>query len=120
MITEVGFNDEKKRINLEILMRGSVDGFTARAFHKKCDNKQNVLCVFESDQGYVFGGFTHVGWTSPLESKKVKDKEAWLFSLTHDSVHQQVDQNVYAIEHNKGYLAIFGSNQDENDFYIYD
>ena len=101
-------------------MQGSVDGYTAKAFHKKCDNKQDVICVFESDQGYVFGGYTHVGWASPLESKQVKDKDAWLFSLTHDSVHKQNEGNIFAIEHNKNYLAIFGSKEDKNDLYIYD
>ncbi len=51
LIVEQGFNNEKKRqvIKLEKLMQGSVDGYTAKAFHKKCDNKQDVLCVFESD-----------------------------------------------------------------------
>jgi hypothetical protein len=71
-------------------MRGSVDGFSARAFHKKCDNKENMLCLFESDQGYVFGGYTKVGFTAPLAegSKKVRDKDAWIVSLSHESVHR--------------------------------
>ncbi len=60
----------------------------------------------------MFGGYTHVGWSSPLESKPVKDKDAWLFSLTHDSVHKQNDGNVYAVEHNKDYLVIFGFKDD--------
>ncbi len=71
-----------------------------------------MLCLFESDQGYVFGGYTKVGFTAPLAegSKKVRDKDAWIVSLSHESVHRQIDEeNGYAMEHNKDYLAIFGS-----------
>ncbi len=68
-------------------MQGTKDGFTASKFHSMCDGVPNTLCLFESHLGYLFGGFTSVPWSSPSKHKSFSDPSAWLFSLTHDSIH---------------------------------
>lgn len=83
-----------------------------------CDDKPNILLVAESSQGHLFGGFTSVPWR--LENRKrVRDDKAFLFSLTHDTVHHIIGDSP-AVEHTKeGYIAIFGHGGLE-DLYIYD
>ena len=44
-----------------LLFRGSRDGFTASAFHSRCDNKGPTVTVVNSD-GNIFGGFTESAW----------------------------------------------------------
>ena len=44
-----------------LLFRASRDGFTASAFHSRCDNKRPTITVVESDAN-IFGGFTENAW----------------------------------------------------------
>ena len=46
-----------------LLFRGSRDGFTAHAFHTKCDNKGPTVTIVKSGNN-VFGGFTRNSWKS--------------------------------------------------------
>ena len=43
---------------IEILWRGSRDGFGACIFHQLCDHKGKTLTVVKTKSGSVFGGFT--------------------------------------------------------------
>lgn len=48
----------------ENLWRGTRDGFTARNFHSKCDDKGKTLTVIKTERGSVFGGYTDISWKS--------------------------------------------------------
>jgi hypothetical protein len=47
-----------------LLWRGTRDGFTAKAFHRRCDGHTNTLTLILERDGNVFGGFTPVEWES--------------------------------------------------------
>jgi hypothetical protein len=49
---------------LQILWRGSRDGFGAAEFHRRCDNHVNTVTVILNTEGDIFGGFTPVPWDS--------------------------------------------------------
>ena len=78
---------KEKPFKLTLVMQGSRDGFTASKFHKLCDGIPNTLSLFESNSGHLFGGFTSIPWSSPKSNKAIADPHAWLFSMTHDSIH---------------------------------
>jgi len=60
-----GFLDEDNIDgSLELLYRGSRDGFDASSFHTNCDNKGPTVTVIKSTEGFVFGGFTDKSWSS--------------------------------------------------------
>lgn len=46
-----------------LLFRASRDGFTADAFHSKCDNKGPTVTIVKSGKN-IFGGFTEQPWTT--------------------------------------------------------
>ena len=46
-----------------LLYRGSTDGFEAKAFHDKCNDKGPTLCVISSNH-QVFGGYASSSWNS--------------------------------------------------------
>jgi hypothetical protein len=71
---------------LELLFKGSRDGFKSDDFNRLC-NKPNTLSVVESEFGKVFGGFTSLAWQK--EGFWKPDEMAWIFSLTHKTVHRQ-------------------------------
>jgi hypothetical protein len=72
--------------SLELIFKGSRDGFKSADFNRLC-NKPNTLSVVESEFGKVFGGFTSLAWDTSGNWKP--DEKAWIFSLTHKTVHRQ-------------------------------
>ena len=46
-----------------LLFRASQDGFTAQAFHARCDNKGPTVTIVKSGNN-IFGGFTENSWNS--------------------------------------------------------
>ncbi|RMG98920.1 MAG: hypothetical protein D6706_06460, partial [Chloroflexi bacterium] len=49
----------------DLLYRGSVDGFTASAFHTKCDNQGATLFIARNaTTNEIFGGYNPVSWAS--------------------------------------------------------
>ena len=43
--------------DLDLLYRGSRDGWKTLYFHAKCDNKGETIAVIRSNGGFIFGGF---------------------------------------------------------------
>jgi hypothetical protein len=54
----------------KLLWRGSRDGFSALAFHRRCDGHTNTLTVILDTHGSIFGGFTPVSWESRVWNGK--------------------------------------------------
>jgi hypothetical protein len=52
--------EELRAKGVNLLWRGSRDGFTAREFHRHCDRRANTLILIADTDGNVFGGFTPV------------------------------------------------------------
>ena len=64
--------DENKNIkDIKLLYRGSRDGFEAKSFHEKCDNKGETLTIIESKDNYIFGGYTEINWDSTIWNGKI-------------------------------------------------
>ena len=64
---------------MELLSRGSRDGWKASDVNSNCDNKGATITVIRSSDGFIFGGFSDKSWKSSVgwcESDK-----AFLFSL---------------------------------------
>ena len=47
-----------------LLHRASRDGFESKSFHDHCDNIKGTLTIVKTVTGYIFGGYTEVGWKS--------------------------------------------------------
>ena len=66
--------------DLELLYRGSLDGWKGSDFHAKCDDKGATITVIRSSDGFIFGGFADKPWKSSAGVWCESDK-AFLFSL---------------------------------------
>ena len=55
----------------KLLYRGSRDGDKTKTCHKLCDNKQNVLIIMQTDNNYIFGGYSKIGF------KAINDINKW-------------------------------------------
>lgn len=78
--------DQEKRIcsllgnvELHLLYKASVHGYTASAFHQRCDHQGPTLIVAYSNSGDIFGGYTSKDYTQTQQN--INDKNAFLFRL---------------------------------------
>lgn len=97
--------------------RATTDGFSAAAFHARCDRRPRLLVLVRALEGnWLFGGFTAVGFIPPMEESEFvfsyADPDAFLFSLTNslgrpeklESKRTGVD-----LSYDCNYSATFGS-----------
>ena len=63
----------------QLKYQGTKDGFTASAFHSKCDNLGPSLTIIKTNTGHIFGGFTSISWNST--GNYYKDSNAFIFTI---------------------------------------
>ena len=85
-----------RNCNLILLYQMTKDGNSCSTFHDKVDNQGPTITLFESEDGYKFGGYT---------SKSFKQGNIWIKDC--DSfVFNFINMNKYPIK-NKDYDAIY-------------
>ncbi|XP_039641301.1 interferon-induced protein 44-like [Perca fluviatilis] len=67
-------------VRLHLLYKASVHGFTAAAFHNRCDKQGPTVIVAYNAAGFVFGAYTSKDYTQSGEG--VRDEEAFLYSIS--------------------------------------
>jgi len=100
--------------SLSLLWRASRDGFDVAAFHRLCGGKANTVTVIKNTNGFIFGGFTSIPWSSS-EGRYKADRTAFLFSLTNPSntpLKLKVKSSQYAVWHHSNYGPTFGGGHD--------
>ena len=65
---------------MEFLYRGTRDGKSCNDFHNKCDNKGPTICLYKSEKGYIFGGYTPISWKSSGYWQELNN--SFIFTLT--------------------------------------
>eukprot|EP01011_Urceolus_sp_BLP5_P005672 TRINITY_DN5602_c0_g1_i1.p1 TRINITY_DN5602_c0_g1~~TRINITY_DN5602_c0_g1_i1.p1 ORF type:complete len:169 (+),score=20.09 TRINITY_DN5602_c0_g1_i1:191-697(+) len=64
---------------LQLMYQASRDGFRSETFHRICDGRIHALVVVRSTTGWVFGGYTSVGFRTG--NGHYADAAAFLFTL---------------------------------------
>ena len=94
--------------DLELLYRGSRDGWKGSDFHEKCDDKGATITVIRSSDGFIFGGFADKSWKS--SGGWCKSDKAFLFSLKSPS--DEVGPTKMSIKHKKCSKAMLHSSSN--------
>jgi hypothetical protein len=101
---------------LELLYRGSRDGFQGSAFHNRCNNHPNTISLILSKNGCIFGGFTALTWSSRNAWVPDPSQKSFIFTLMnpHNMAarifkQKQADK---AILDNSSYGPTFGNGCD--------
>ena len=114
---KVKFLDEmcaKLRSNVQLIKIYDTkkDGFKAKTFHNKCDNKGPTLCIIKNNHKYIFGGYTSKSWKSPKEHGNTwcNDRYAFIYGIKPKFFISTVNfhRTSRATAHNKDYCMIFG------------
>ncbi|CAD8103182.1 unnamed protein product [Paramecium primaurelia] len=84
----------KKVTNFSQIYLGTRDGLSGQAFWNKVNGKSNLLMIFKSKSGYIFGQFSPCQWNQNLNAY-VQDNtmSSFLFSQTHDQIYPLKDAN---------------------------
>jgi hypothetical protein len=104
--------------NCKLLYKATIDGFSSKIFHKKCDHFKNTLTIVKSINGNVFGGYTTQSWTPEKYKYYKADKNAFIFSLEnrHNKPFKiKCKSDKYAIYCNREYGPVFGCVTVENN-----
>jgi len=99
--------------SFSLLWRGSRDGFDITEFHRLCDGKTNTVTIIKNTNGFIFGGFTSIPWSSLSGYKG--DNTSFLFSLTNPSntpLKLKVKSQEHAICQGSSYGPTFGGGFD--------
>ena len=84
---------QNKKINFDLLYRGTRDGDNTINLHNKCDEYKNVIIFMKSEQGRRFGGYSNIGWES-RERNKLEypiDDNAFLFSIDNKKIFEAIE-----------------------------
>ena len=79
---------QNKKVNFNLLYRGTRDGDNTINLHQKCDKYKNVIIFMKSEQGNRYGGYSNIGW----ESREINkweypiDDNAFLFSIDNQKI----------------------------------
>ncbi len=97
----------------QLIYRASRDGYTAKVFHQSCDGCFPTMCVIRSKNGFIFGGFTSVPWSSI--NQDIWDTSAFLFTLKNPHGIKPTKYPIFeravefALDHNLNKGPTFGS-----------
>ena len=111
LIALTGLKDK----TFSLLWRGTRDGFEAKTFNRLCDGQGKTLLVIKNTEGWIFGGFTSVTWSSPSEDEFKTDSTVFLFTLTNPSAKPlklEVTRQKKAVWHCSSQGPIFGTGPD--------
>ena len=64
--------------------RATLHGFAPNDFHSRCNDKGESLVIYKDESGYIYGGYTKIGWQNFDEDSDllgIYDPEAFVFSL---------------------------------------
>ncbi len=97
-----------------MIYRGSWDGFKAKDFHGKCDNKGATLIIVKSEERgsriqRIFGAYTDIQWTSDKDFI-TGHGNSFLFVLRDDMnlIKLRCTNKEREVYHSEDYLCCFG------------
>lgn len=105
--------DQYPHARFKRIYDATTDGWEAKDFHRKSDNKRWTLIIVETTKDYIFGGFTTAKWHSSSSPYYKSSPHSFLFSVNEGSKYPITGGDRTAIECNSGYCAVFGTNGNE-------
>ena len=107
--------DKYNPISYELIYSSSSDGDKIKTFHNKCDGENYLLVLIKTTKGYIFGGFTSIGFDS--SGFELNDDNAFLFSIDKQKIYDIVIGNA-AVYCNSRFGPIFCSKNGDNNYNI--
>ena len=106
--------------NIKLLYRGSRDGDSTKICHELCDNKQNVLIIIKSDNNYVFGGYSKIGFKTNNSERAdyLIDNNSFLFSINFKRIYPVINNTKIICHIKDTYGLCFDSSLVFYDYFM--
>eukprot|EP01084_Bolivina_argentea_P241591 405535_1 len=97
----------------KLLFKGSIDGFSVKTFHEKCDEQGTTLIIIQSELNHIFGGYTSRSWKQPAirgQPQWKTDTNAWIYVLSkgfHFHVGYKGDKYKWSVKNSAVGKAIY-------------
>jgi len=98
----VRINGRTEVTEATLIFRASRDGWSAKDFHRLCDDRGPTLCLVQADGDYMSAGFTSKAWASPEKTTDVEDASACVFALTDTLQVFKTKKPEKAVGHHRG------------------
>ena len=118
----ISWISEKGKIkNINLLYRATRDGDNHKSFYDKCSNKGPTLSLIKTKSGRRFGGFSFVEWSDKIGMKRLKDINAFLYSLDNMEKYNilKPELAVCCYSNHSSFLT-YGNNADSCGIFLYD
>jgi len=95
------------------VFRGSEHGFTAAEFHKRVDNKDDILYVIRTEEQYnrTFGGYFKINMIKSSDGTKINDKDAFIIQIDDLKIFK-VKDTASANRYFSNYMLVMGGGAD--------
>ena len=106
--------------NIKLLYRGSRDGDSTKICHELCDNKQNVLIIIKSDNNYIFGGYSKIGFKTNNSERAdyLIDNNSFLFSINFRRIYPVINNTKIICHIKDTYGLCFDSSLVFYDYFM--
>lgn len=118
----ISWISEKGKIkDIKILYRATRDGDNYKSFYNKCSNKGPTLSLIKTKSGRRFGGFSLAEWSDKIGIKRLKDNNAFLYSLDNMEKYNilKPELAICCYSDHSSFLT-YGNNADSCGIYFYD
>ena len=111
------FDDNKKfedlgHFSYKRIYSSAKDGKGEKIFKERCHDQKNILCLIESTNGNVFGGYTSHGWIGSENGVGHTDPKAFILSIRsnvgNDPAIFNAKPKENALWNEKQFFCIFG------------
>ena len=112
----ISINGKINKINF--LYRATEDGDTSKIFFDKCGNKGPTISLIKTKKGRRFGGFSKIEWKDDYGNIRLKDNNAFLFSLDNMKKYNILKPEVAIGCYPNGDCLVYGNNGDAKGLFL--
>ncbi|RHZ89607.1 hypothetical protein Glove_13g230 [Diversispora epigaea] len=92
---KVAYEVNNNPYELNLILRGSRDGFEKKVFWNLCDQKINVVVVAKvKDTDEIIGGYNPIGWNSDFYNRPSETNDSLIFSLKNGNISNSIFSRV--------------------------
>ena len=97
---------------IKLIYRATENGDDSESFFKKCSNMGPTVSLIKTKEDRKFGGFTKEEWTDQKGRIKLRDENAFLFSLDNKSKYDVVKPDIAISCYPEAYTLVYGNKDD--------
>jgi hypothetical protein len=94
---------EFRTSRIELLYRGTRDGFGSADFHGKCDGHGNTITLIRTTKDFIFGGYTPLSWDSSNTNKTDSSHQSFVFTISNP---HQIGSRKFGLKPDYAHCAI--------------